>query len=352
MKKRRSTYFLLLLVILFGCSAPPTQGMPVAMSVPGGSIAQPTYVVAPADATPTATPFQPIPPTPAFLPGENPVTPFPEPSATATPPEVSPEETTVEEAPLEQPFGQVNILLLGSDKRPYGGGFRTDTIILVTLNSELGSVNVTSFPRDLYVTIPGWGSDRINTAWTRGQFKMLANTMEHNFGVRPDYYALVHFSSFKKIIDDIGGLDVRVGQSVSDYRAGYYVTVPAGKVHMDADDVLWYVRTRKTTSDLARNRRQQEVIQAIFEKMLSMNALRQVPELYERYKGSITTNIGLMDLLTWLPLAAKVAETGNLNQYFISSKQVYNWITPYGAMVLVPVKPEVMKVIRKSQNIK
>ena len=57
---------------------------------------------------------------------------------------------------------------------------------------------------------------------------------------------------------------------------------------MDADDVLWYVRTRKTTNDIARNRRQQEVLQAIFEKLVSMDALRRAPEFYKLYKDSVT----------------------------------------------------------------
>jgi LCP family protein required for cell wall assembly len=243
-------------------------------------------------------------------------------------------------------------LLLGADARPWSSNFRTDTIILLTLNSELGRVNLTSFPRDLYITVPGYGLQRINTAYTYGKYPLLAKTFEYNFGVRPDHYVLLNFKAFKQIIDSLDGLDVNVGQPLSDYRAGYWVTIPAGTVHMDADTILWYVRSRKTTNDFARNRRQQEVLQALFDKLLSLNALRRVPEFYDFYDDNVTMDITLLDLLTWLPLAASVAESGNIHHYYVNSKQVYDWITPGGAMVLLPDKKAIMQTIRKSQNLR
>ena len=317
---------------------------------------QPTYLLASADATATPTPFQPLPPTAQLTPTDPVVqatlappptfTPLPSPQATL------PDVPLPEEQLIDQPPEQINILLLGSDRRPWDSGFRTDTIVLVTLNSKLGRVNVTSFPRDLYVTIPGYGQNRINTAWPSGGYQLLAQTFKHNFGVHPDFFVLIDFSSFKKIVDNLGGLTVNVAEPVSDYRAGYWVTIPAGPVEMDADMVLWYVRTRKTTSDIARNRRQQEVLMALFEKMLSLNAIRRAPEFYNLYKDSVTTDIGLGDILKWVPFAARLAQTRDIKQYYITYKQVYDTITPEGAMVLVPNQQAVMQIIRKSQNIK
>jgi LCP family protein required for cell wall assembly len=260
--------------------------------------------------------------------------------------------SVLEQPPLEELPNQVNILLLGADKRPRWKQFRTDTILLLTLNSGLAGVNITSFPRDLWVNIPGWGNDRINTAWTHGGYKMLAKTFKQNFGVKIDYYVLINFSAFKQIIDSLGGLDVKVKQPVSDYRAGYWTTIPKGKVHMDADLALWYVRSRKTTNDFARNRRQQEVLQALFEKFLSLDAIRRAPEFYQLYKKNVETDIGLVEVLSWLPLAAKIAESGNINHFYVGPQQVHDWITPGGAMVLLPDMNAVMKVVRKSQNLK
>jgi LCP family protein required for cell wall assembly len=361
---------MILAVFLSGCGAPLVAGMPVsAASLQGTPRA--TYVLAPADATATPTPFQPLAPTP--LPEQGAVGATPEPGApaasqesgavaapTSTPtPQLSPTPQITlpagglpQEAALEELPDQINILLLGADRRPWDRSYRTDTIILVTLNSDLGQVNITSFPRDLFITVPGFGMDRINTAWLRGGHDLLVQTFQHNFGITPDYFVLVDFSTFKKIIDQFGGLDVNVSEKVSDYRAGYWVTIPKGMVHMDADDVLWYVRTRKTTNDIARNRRQQEVLMAIFDKLVSMDALGRVPEFYDMYKENVKTDITLVDALKWLPFAVKIAETRNIKSFALTYNQFYDYITPGGAMVLVPNQQAMMKVIRKSQNLK
>lgn len=343
--------FSLLLFYLAGCASTSLGGMPVAVATLQEPVT-PTYVLAPPNATATPTPFQPLDPTP--LPGlaqAGTLVPQDTPTPTPTPQFTLPAGGLPQEAPLAQLPSQINILLLGADRRPWDQQYRTDTIMLITLNSELGKVNVTSFPRDLYLTLPGYGMNRINTAWTNGGYPLLQQTFQHNFGVHIDYYILIEFSAFKKIIDDLGGLTVQVAEPVSDYRAGYWVTIPAGEVHMDADTVLWYVRTRKTTNDIARNRRQQEVLQAIFEKLISLDVLRRAPEFYDRYKGSVKTDLGLVDALKWLPFAAKIAESRNIKQYFVTYNHVYDWITPEGAMVLVPQQEMLMQVIRKSQNL-
>jgi LCP family protein required for cell wall assembly len=340
----------LLAAALAGCSAPPLAASPAnAQGLPGGT-PMPTFVLSGPDATATPTPFQPLPPTP--LPGQSvaQVTVAP-PTATPTPQFTLPPEGLPQVSEVAKLPSQINILLLGADRRPWDRQFRTDTIMLVTLNSDLGKVNVTSFPRDLWLTLPGYGSGRINTAWTFGGLPLLKETFKHNFGVHIDYYVLIEFSSFKKIIDDLGGLTVQVAEPVSDYRSGYWVTIPAGEVHMDADTVLWYVRTRKTTSDIARNRRQQEVLYAIFEKLLSLDVLRRAPEFYNLYKDQVQTDLGLVDALKWLPFAGQIAQSRNIKTYALTYNHVYDWITPEGAMVLVPQQQAMMQVIRKSQNL-
>lgn len=347
----RATFLLLILQLLIGCAAPAAMGIPITANQ---FTATPTLrlVVAAPDSTATPTPFQPLPPTEIYLPTDTPTPTFTPPPPTLTPTE-TPRRRSSGPIALEMPGSQVNILLLGADARPRQRIFRTDTIVLVTLNTELGTVNMTSFPRDLYVTLPNWGMNRINTAYEYGGFQMLSKTFEYNFGVRPDHYILINFSSFKEIVDGMGGLEVDVAQSVSDYRAGRWYTVPKGRVKMDADDVLWYVRTRKTSNDFARNRRQQEVLRAIFEKLISMDAVKRAPEFYNLYQENVTTDLTFTDMVPFLPLAAQVTEDpSRINQYFISPKEVYDWITPGGAMVLMPRQDMVMNVIRKALNLK
>jgi LCP family protein required for cell wall assembly len=311
----------------------------------------PSYQTIPADATPTPTPFRPIPPTAVYFPTETPL-PTATPTASPTPTSIVDEYFTADQ--LQQPKGQVNILLLGADQRPWNTGgrrFRTDTIILATLNYEQGTMNLTSFPRDLYVNIPGYGQDRINTAYQFGGWEMLQNTFKANFGVVPDHYVIINFLNFKRFVDSLGGLEVNVTQQLSDYRDGYWVTIDPGVVYMDADMVLWYVRSRKTTNDFQRNRRQQEVLQAIMQEVISLENIRKTPELYDLYKESVTTDLGLGDILPMLPLAAKLMDSERINHFFIGPKHVNSWVTPGGAMVLLPIPDAVRNIIRKSQNL-
>jgi len=346
----RLLFIVLLLSLLAGCVETAVVQLPVTMSQPVGESGL-EFVSVPANATPTPTPFQPLPPTPVYIPS-NEIIP------TSTPPTPEVEISlfnygeTEPQPILSQPTGQKNIILLGADARPGQNRFRTDTIVLLTINPQVGTVNLLSFPRDLYITIPGQGQNRINTAYFYGGIDLVKKTFQHNFGVTPDNYVVINFSSFKRIIDSLGGLDVNVSQKLSDYRSGYWVTIPQGVVHMDADTVLWYVRSRKTSNDFARNQRQQEVLMALFSKFISLNAIARAPEFYDLYKDNVITDLSLTDLIPLLPFAAKVAsEPSRINNYFIGSGKVQSWVTPAGAMVLLPDMPKINNMIRKSQNL-
>ena len=255
---------------------------------------------------------------------------------------------------LPQPKDQINILLLGSDIRPNTTSFRTDTIILLTINKELGTVNLSSFPRDLYVYIPGWTMQRINTAMAHGGYHTLGMTMAYNFGVYPDHYMMVNFSNFVLIVNKLGGIDVEVGQNFSDQRTGFgWYQVQKGTVHMDGDTALWYIRSRYTSSDIDRLRRAQEVIQAIGYRLLSFDILTRLPELYRIYKDSVITDLGFTDIASLLPAAKLLVETENINRYAIGYGPVYDWIEPYsGAMVLLPIREQVMSIMRKTLNVR
>ncbi|MEX1246894.1 MAG: LCP family protein [Anaerolineales bacterium] len=252
-----------------------------------------------------------------------------------------------------QPEGQVNILLLGSDQRPDDGGFRTDVILLLTLYPDGKKASLTSFPRDLYVYVPGWRMDRINGAFPRGGMEMMADTMEYNFGVRPDYYVLVNFWDFETVVDALGGINVQVAQALSDHRDGfgdYYV--PAGSVAMDGETTLWYVRSRGTSSDFERTRREQEVLVALFDRLISLDAISKAPELYDQYKQTVTTDLGIADVLGLLPLAADIgAGEGEIAHYAIGADDVDPYTTSGGGSVLLPDLEAVLEILRQALNI-
>lgn len=289
-------------------------------------------VSTPENIQPTPTPFQPLPPTPTYLPTIEVQSISAKPTKT---PDEPPKET---EPPLTFALeDRLNLLLLGSDQRPYEWGFRTDTIILVSLDPIKGTASLVSFPRDLYLTIPGWTEQRINTAMGYGGFPLLAATLEYNFGVRPTHYVMVNFFAFKQTIDSLGGIDVYAAETISDHRDkhGYY-TIPAGLNHMDGETALWYSRARYSTSDFDRTRRQQEVILALFERILSLDGIEKAPDLYEIYAENVTTNLGWQDIAPLLPLAAKLSDTSNIRHYYVGPGQVTAWTTPGGAQVLLP----------------
>jgi LCP family protein required for cell wall assembly len=288
------------------------------------------------DATATATPFQPMGPTATFTPTIALPTSTPDPELAGVPDVGAPIRVN---KPL--PEGTVNIMVIGNDYRP-NSGYRTDVMMLVSINTKKGSVSVISFPRDLYVTIPGWMTQRINTAFAHGGFDMMADTMEYNFGVRPTYYVMTNFQGFIGIINGLGGISVNVGQTLSDtcdlpQARGGYCTVTPGTVNMDGATALWYVRSRHTSSDLDRTRRAQEVLYAIFSKLMSLNAITRLPELYSSYQSAVETNLSVENILPLLPVASQVlGDSSRIHQYSVGAGMVSNYTTPAGAMVLLP----------------
>jgi LCP family protein required for cell wall assembly len=341
------TWILVLLVFLSACN-PATASNETKIPV----------ITAAPNSTPTATPFQPI------L-GESPTA---EVMETPTPPvevaiwgdfpapQVFPYYLSIP-APAEiipQPNGQINILLLGSDQRPNDGGFRTDTMILITLSTQ-GDISLTSFPRDLYVYIPGWMMQRLNTAYGYGGFNTTAMTFEYNFGVKPDYFVLVNFDGFRSIINSLGGITVNAGITFSSARDGYYpdvYTVHAGPVLMDAETALWYVRSRESSNDIDRLRRAQEVLQAIGLKIFSLDGLNRVPELFDAYKTNVATNLSLEGCLRFLPALNHLMDPTGIRRYVIGYDQAYDWIEPStGAQVLLPVPEAVREILYQALNV-
>ena len=252
-----------------------------------------------------------------------------------------------------QPEGQMNILLLGSDQRPDDGGFRTDVILLLTLNPQGKIASLTSFPRDLYIYVPGWRADRINGAFARGGFAMMADALEYNFGVRPDHYVLVNFWNFETIIEALGGLTVQVAQPLTDEIDGPGTfSVPAGPVSMDGETALWYVRSRGSSNDFDRTRRTQEVLVAMFQRLLSLDALSRAPELYAQYQQTVSTDMEFEDLLPLFPLASALgAGEGAISRYAIGADLVSPFTTSAGGAVLLPEVEAVLELMHQALNV-
>jgi LCP family protein required for cell wall assembly len=255
---------------------------------------------------------------------------IPQPMQTPTPVPLIPQN--------ELPAQQVNIVMLGVDD--FGeNNFRTDVILLLSINPKHQTASLISFPRDLYVTIPGYWSNRINTVWQVGGFPLLQDTFEVNFGFRPDYYMMVNYNGFKDVVDSIDGIDVEVTQTLQDscgeWLSQWCVFEP-GLTHMDGSTALFYARSRLTTSDFDRNRRAQDVVTAIFKKAVNLNMLAKVPQLYSVYREHVDTDIPLTQVISLLPMAKPLMNPDNIRRFAVTNDMAPDFITYEGAWVLMP----------------
>ncbi len=353
MHKMTVTLFLWLgmLLILTACGVdiiPP--GAAQATDAPPARPGHGPIIAAPADATVTPTPFLPqgligqnLPQTNQSPPNSRPWGDFAGPSIWP-PIEIPPPAPT-----LPQPSGQENILLLGDDKRD-DASFRTDAVMLLILKKNEGAASLVSFPRDLYVYAPGWTMQRINMIMERGGFNLMADTFAYNFGIRPAYYAQVNLYTMGRIIDAMDGIDINVPVALQD--ADYGIDVPAGNQHMDGKTAELYSQARYTTSDFDRTRRQQEVLQAIFTKLISVDGLARVPELYQTFQQDVKTNIALADITRWLPLAAEMKDFSRVQRYAISEQQVTPWVIPTSKTdILLPNRKEILTILQSAAGL-
>lgn len=293
----------------------------------------------------------------------------PDPNATGTPTAFQPEEVTPTFTPTGAPVptppseyyfdggakripqspGQINILVLGSDFRP-GGGFRTDVMVFVAINRITGKVSLISFPRDLYVVLPGKGNQRLNTSQEFGGFDLTQKTFEYNFGIHPDHYIMTNFDGFKNIINALGGVDINAAKGLSDHCdladvPGHYCTIQPGRNHFNGEMALWYVRSRYSTSDFDRLRRAQEVVKGVFVKLVSLDSIARAPILFAQFKTSVETDMSLETITSLIPIMARLNEPGLLKQFMLDSesKSVTPWIEPgSGAYLLIP-NPDVIQ---------
>ncbi len=276
---------------------------------------------------------------------------------------------TVAPTPVPAPAGipdgvakdRMNILLLGIDKRPgKGGSWLTDAIILVTIDPAGKTVGMLSIPRDLWVTIPGYGENRINTAYSKGRSNgypgggsaLVKETVQYNLGVSVHYYVCLDFEGFREFIDAIGGIDINVQREIRDdeYPDDNYgydpLYIPAGPQHMNGDMALKYTRTRHGTGDFDRSRRQREVLLAVRDKALRLELLPRVPELMTILADNVQTDLQLHQILALTQLAIDI-DQNNIKTVVIDGSMTTAHRTETGASVLLPRYDKILPLINE-----
>jgi LCP family protein required for cell wall assembly len=321
---------------------PSKTATPTAANTPT-STATATITPEPTDTrAPTAMPTQVLPgPLPTAIPVDT-----PDPTTAALQPTAIPTPVPL----LEQPAGTVNIVLMGSDI--IGGVGRTDTLILVSVDPTLPSISLLSIPRDMYVYIPGWQMQRINTADPHGERVgypgggpgLVKATIEYNLGIRVHYFARVDFQGFIDIIDTLGGVDVVVDCELHDTFPDLDAEEGVGDIdlepgvhQLDGKWALWYARSRWNTSDYDRGRRQQRVLRGAFSKIKQLDLLTKIPELWDEAIKTVQTDLSLGEAV-WLANIASRLEGGTaIKSRFIDGAVLQPWRTPEGAAVQLPI---------------
>jgi LCP family protein required for cell wall assembly len=187
--------------------------------------------------------------------------------------------------------GPVNVLLLGSDSRKPGttaNGGRSDTLMMLHLDADRKAAYLISFPRDLYVDIPGHGKNKINAAYSQGGPKLTTRTVQHLTGAHPKHVAMVNFDGFIKLTDELGGVTVQNDHAFTTH--GY--TFNQGKIKLSGKKALWFVRERHQLphGDLSRAHNQRKVVQAILDKGLSGQTIAR-PGKFASFVSDLGKNV-------------------------------------------------------------
>jgi LCP family protein required for cell wall assembly len=274
------------------------------------------------------------------------------PSEVQTLPPGEPTPTLIPTSEAREADQRTNILVMGIDRRP-GESFisRTDSMMLVSIDPVGEQASILSIPRDLYAMIPGFGKDRINTAFVYGSAgdnpvagaALAMSTIEYNFGVPVDHYVLVDFSAVIKGIDTLGGVTLNVPFDINDptypdMNYGYDpLFIPAGTQQMDGRTALKYARTRHVDNDFGRAARQQQVLLAARDKAMGLGIaglLARAPELYKRVEQGIRTDLSLEQLVQ-LTQAASSIDSERIHNEVLDGNYVSPFLTEKGAQVLV-----------------
>ncbi len=267
------------------------------------------------------------------------IAPLPTPTATPSPtPSPTPTRTTF------------NLILLGSDRNiPGKGTWRTDVMALTVIDRETREVGVLAIPRDLYVSIPGHPPERLNTVDFLGHYTkypgggpaLLDRTLRQNFGFGFDRYIRVDFTGFVELIDLLGGIDVEVDCPFEERFAdpevpgGRLLKLDAGWQHLDGHTALMYVRSRLTTNDWDRSRRQFKVLMALREKLLKLDTLLLIPQLWDNYRVTVQTDLSLGEALDLARLAYEF-DVNDIHGQVIDASMTIPARTAMKSWVLLP----------------
>lgn len=247
------------------------------------------------------------------------------------------------------------MVLVGLDRRPgeTGLAYRTDTMMLVSIDPVSNSIGVLSLPRDTYVVIDGYASrQRINSAMVLGEIQqagygpeLMRSTVSRNFGIRVHDYMAIDFQTFIDLVDTVGGIEVETSYTINDpqYPSMDYgydpFYLPAGTHFLQGYDALRFARTRHGDSDIQRAERQQQVIYALRDRVLDLDMIPSLiarsPALWSSWQDNVYTGLSFEQIIQ-LGLYVKDVPRENITMGVVNYQYLQSWSTPAGASVLIP----------------
>lgn len=252
----------------------------------------------------------------------------------------------------EQEKDRLDILLLGMrGKDDPDGGNLTDTMLLLSYDKKSGKMALTSIPRDLYVYINENIQDKINSAYERLGISGTKRLLSRITGVYIDNVVVIDFSAFQGIVDKLGGVDIFLDKPFEETAQwGYTFSLPAGQNHLDGQNALYYVRSRFSSSDFDRARRQQQVIAAIRKKVIETNFItdpQKALSLLATVKGHLQTDINLLDIKSMLDLAGQLrAHSDSIHHTLLTTDNLLYETKKDGLYILLP-KGDSLKLLKE-----
>lgn len=235
--------------------------------------------------------------------------------------------STVPEDELNKAEHIVNIMLIGQDRREGEPRQRSDAMILCTFNQENHTITMTSFLRDTYVQIPGYGGEKLNAAYAYGGFSLLKQTLAVNFGVHVDACAEVDFGRFKQVIDLLGGVDIELTEKEANHlneKNGW--NLPSGWVHMDGEEALQYARIRKIDMDAYRAGRQRKVLMALIDAYKN-KSMSEMLGLVDDILPLITTDMTDSEIIGYVLDLFPLLASSTINTQQIPAAGTYEEMT-------------------------
>jgi len=242
-----------------------------------------------------------------------------------------------------------NYLVLGADQRPGWESWRTDSIMIVAIDPKTEQVGIISIPRDLYVDIPGYGKERINSVDYIGEKKkypgggpaLAARVISDTLGIPILHHVRIQMEGLVRLVDALGGVDVTLDCPLYERTPeesapkGYIEwSLPAGTVHLNGDAAKKFATYRYVTTDFGRTQRQQQLIWAIRNRALQGNIIARLPELWKAMSDVFTTDLSLVDAIKLANVGSKL-KPSNVHGLVFSPSVMKDYLTDEGAMVLV-----------------